>query len=185
MEPQHGVLNSIHGLGRLRGRRIWLPVALVAACLGTATVASAVAHGSGSTGKVDFDSSNVLIETPSGTFQKVTSMNVTTAGGPLVVRFDAQAYENDFNAGGSFDGTHYAAMLVRVTVDGTVVSPGGVRFTTNEGKRNIDDTNGQAASFSWATTVSAGTHTVEIDFRSLTTFDISGLVRWTLTADHG
>jgi hypothetical protein len=147
-------------------------------------MAFAAAHGGGSTGKVDFDSSNVLLETPSATYQKVTSMNVTTASGPLVIRFDAQAYVNDFNSGGSFDGTHYAAMLVRVTVDGVTVAPGGVRFTTNEGKRNINDPSGQTASFSWATSVGSGTHKVEVDFRSLTTFDLSGLVRWTLTADH-
>jgi hypothetical protein len=152
--------------------------------LGGAAIGSTFS-GSGSTGKVDFKTSNVRIETPSSTYQNVTSMNITTGIGPLVVRFDAQAYVDDYNSGGNFDGSHYAATLVRVLLDGAIVPPGpAVRFTTNEGKRNINDLSGQSASFSWATTVSSGAHTVKVQFRSVTTYDISGFVRWTLTADH-
>jgi hypothetical protein len=143
-----------------------------------------MSSGGGPTGNVNFTTSNVRLETPSGTWQAVTSMNVTTGSGPLVVRFDAQAYVNDYDSGGNFDGTHYAATLVRVLLDGAAVSPGAVRFTTNEGKRNLLDQYGQAASFSWATKAKSGAHTVKVVFRSVTTYDISGFVRWTLTADH-
>jgi hypothetical protein len=48
---------------------------------------------------VDFKTSDVLLETPSATWQDVTSLPATTGGGPVVVRFDAQAYVNDFNSG--------------------------------------------------------------------------------------
>jgi hypothetical protein len=147
-------------------------------------VVGTVGSGSGPIAEVDFQTSNVKLETPSGTWQQVTSMNVNTGSGPLVVRFDAQAYVNDFNSGATFDGTHYAATLVRVLLDGAVLSPGAVRFTTNEGKRNIQDQSGQTASFTWATKASSGTHTVKVEFRSVTTYDISGFVRWTLTAEH-
>jgi hypothetical protein len=179
------------GAGKPSSRRgvrtAWVvTIAVVAiAVAGGAAFAGVRAVGSGVTGKVDFATSEVRLETPSSAWQKVTTMNVTTAAGPLVVRFDAQAYVDDFNSGGVFDGRHYAATLVRVLVDGAKLSPSGVRFTTNEGKRNIRDFNGQSASFSWAGTVGAGGHTVEIDFRSLTKYDISGFQRWTLTADHG
>jgi hypothetical protein len=145
---------------------------------------AAMSSGGGSTGNVDFQTSNVRLETPSGTWQNVTSMNITTGTGPLVVRFDAQAYVNDFNSSATFDGSHYAATLVRVLLDGAAVSPGAVRFTTNEGKRNILDRYGQTASFSWATKASSGAHTIKVEFRSVTTYDISGFVRWILTADH-
>jgi hypothetical protein len=143
-----------------------------------------MSSGGGPTGQVDFQTSNVRLETPSGTWQNVTSMNVTTGSGPLVVRFDAQAYVNDFNSGGTFDGTHYAATLVRALLDGAVLSPGAVRFTTNEGKRDIQDQSGQAASFTWAAKVTNGAHAVKLEFKSVTTYDLSGFVRWTLTADH-
>lgn len=167
-------------------RRLWIAAALIASVtlFGGAAI-GATLSGSGATGKVNFKTSTVLLETPSGTWQNVTSMTVTTASGPLVIRFDAQAYINDFNSGANFDGTHYAATLIRVLLDGATVPPGAVRFTTNEGKRNVLDQAGQAVSFSWATTASSAAHTIKVQFRSLTTFDISGLRRWTLTADHG
>jgi hypothetical protein len=164
----------------------WIVGVLAAsiALVGGAALGGTVS-GSGSTGKVNFRTSDVLLETPSSTFQNVTTMNVTTGDGPVVVRFDAQAYVNDFNADALFDGTHFAAMVVRVLLDGSVVPPGPqIRFTTNEGKRNVLDTHGQAASFSWATTVSSGTHTIKMQFRGLHLYDLSGLVRWTLTVDH-
>jgi hypothetical protein len=143
-----------------------------------------MSSGGGPTGKVDYQTSNVRLETPSGTWQNVTSMSVNTGSGPLVVRFDAQAYVNDFNSGANFDGSHYAATLVRVLLDGAVVSPGAVRFTTNQGKRDILERYGQAASFAWATKATSGAHTIKVEFRSATTYDISGFARWTLTADH-
>jgi hypothetical protein len=64
------------------------------------------------------------------------------------------------------------------------MSPGAVRFTTNEGKRDVLDQYGQTASFSWAAKAKSGAHTIKVEFRSVTTYDISGFVRWTLTADH-
>jgi hypothetical protein len=173
-------------MAMLRRRAFWVVTGLVVclAVLGGAAIGSTLSGG-GSTGKVDFRTSTVLLETPSSTFQNVTSMNITTAGGPVVVRFDAQAYVNDFNADANFDGTHFAAILVRVLLDGSVVPPGpAVRFTTNEGKRNVLDLHGQAASFSWATTAGSGTHTIKVQFCGLHTYDLSGLVRWTLTVDH-
>ena len=171
--------------GRLR-RSAWIVVALgaVLAALGGAA-AWAVGSGGGTTGKVDFSTSQVVMETPSASWQEVTSMDVTTASGPLVVRFDAQAYVDDYDSNAQFVGTAYAATLVRVLVDGVAVQPNAVRFTTNEGKRNINDHNGQSASFSWAGTATTGNHTITVQFRSLTKFDISGFVRWTLTVDHG
>ena len=172
--------------GLLQRRALWIAAALAVPIilLGGAAI-GATLSGSGNTGKVDFKTSDIKLETPSSAWQNVTSMNITTASGPLVVRFDAQAYVDDFNSGANFDGTHYSATLVRALLDGVALPPGGVRFTTNEGKRNVLDLNGQAASFSWATTASGAPHTITIQFRSLTTFDISGLTRWTLTADHG
>jgi hypothetical protein len=172
--------------GLLQRRALWIAAAIAVPVilLGGAAI-GATLSGSGNTGKVDFKTSDVRLETPSSAWQTVTTMAITTANAPLVVRFDAQAYVDDFNSGANFDGTHYAATLVRVLLDGAVVPPGGVRFTTNEGKRNALDLNGQAVSFSWATTATAAGHTITVQFRSLTTYDISGLVRWTLTADHG
>jgi opacity protein-like surface antigen len=138
-------------LDRSRARtRGAVVVAALVGCLAvaaTAVATVAVTSGGGTTGKVDFATSQILLETPANVYQKVTTMDVTTSSGPLVVRFDAQAYD--------------------------------------EGKRNINDRSGQTASFSWATTASNGKHTIQVDFRNLNQFDVAGLVRWTLTADHG
>ena len=172
-------------LRSLPRRAPWIVGALGIVILAGGVAIGATVTGSGDTGKVKFRTSDVLLETPSSTWQDVTSMNVTTASGPIVIRFDAQAYVNDFDSDAMFDGTHYAATLVRALLDGAVVPPGGVRFTTNEGKRNVKDVAGQAASFAWATETTSDVHTVKVQFRGLNTFDLSGLVRWTLTVDHG
>ena len=79
-------------MGGRRRRSAWIVVALgaVLATLGGAA-AWAIGSGGGTTGKVDFSTSQVVMETPSASWQEVTSMDITTASGPLVVRFDAQA----------------------------------------------------------------------------------------------
>ncbi len=122
------------------------------------------------------------VDTPSGTFLNTGSAVTVTPSTPstLAIRFSATGYEQDFNSGGSFSGKRYAAMLIRVTVDGNPVGP-GVRFFDNTGKVGVQKPRPTVASYEWIANVSAASHTVRVQFRNLNTFDSATILNSTLT----
>jgi hypothetical protein len=125
------------------------------------------------------------VDTPSSTFLNTNSAVTVTPPTPstLAIRFSASGYEQDFNSGGSFAGKRYAAMLVRVTVDGLPVGP-VVRLFDNTGKIGVQKPRPTVSSYEWIANVSAGSHTVRVQFKNLNTFDNATILKSTLSVLH-
>jgi len=125
------------------------------------------------------------VDTPSSTFLNTNSAVTVTPPTPstLAIRFSATGYEQDFNSGGSFAGKRYAAMLVRVTVDGLPVGP-VVRLFDNTGKIGVQKPRPTVSSYEWIANVSAGSHTVRVQFKNLNTFDNATILKSTLSVLH-
>jgi len=125
------------------------------------------------------------VDTPSSTFLNTNSAVTVTPPTPstLAIRFSATGYEQDFNSGGSFAGKRYAAMLVRVTVDGLPVGP-VVRLFDNTGKVGVQKPRPTVSSYEWIANVSAGSHTVRVQFKNLNTFDNATILKSTLSVLH-
>jgi hypothetical protein len=129
------------------------------------------------------------IDTPSGRFVTVTSKAFTAGSGPLVVRFAGEGYVEDWNRQAEFVGKSYAAMKVRVLLNGAPLAPDAVTLLDNSGKigerSSLQGSRASAASFDWAGTVSTpGSQTVTVEFRNVHTWDSATLLRWTLTIQH-
>jgi hypothetical protein len=157
-------------------------LALAAAVL----VAGAIgASGGGTADRVKFKT-GASASTPSGSFIDVpgASISVTAGAGPLVVRFSATGTDQDFNSGGGFAGHKYAAMVLRVLVNGSQVGP-AVRFFDNSGKVGVQKRRPTTTSYEWAKTVSAGVQNVKVQFRNLHTFDNANIDAYTLSAQYG
>jgi hypothetical protein len=157
---------------------------------GTAVAAAVVTSGSasGPAGVVETVTGD-RIDTPSGRFMQVVSQSFTAGTGPIVVRFAGEGLVEDWNEMAGFVGKEYAAMKVRVLVDGAPMEPGAVTFVDNGGRIGerspLPRPRGRAAAFDWAGTVaSAGAHTVTVQFRNIHTWDSATLLRWTLTIQH-
>jgi hypothetical protein len=122
------------------------------------------------------------VDTPSSTFINTNSVVTVTPPVPstLAIRFSATGYEQYFNSGGSFVGKHYAAMFVRVTVDGSPVGP-AVRFFDNTGKIGAQKPRPTVSSYEWIANVATGSHTVRVQFKNLNTFDNATILKSTLT----
>ena len=158
------------------------PLVLVAAVF---VVAAIGASGGGTADQVKFKT-GANASTPSGSFLDVPGAAVTvtpTVGSqPLVIRFTAAGYEQDFNSGGGFAGHKYAAMLVRVLVNGSQVGP-VVRLFDNVGKVGVQKPRPTTTSYEWATTVTGGAaKQVKVQFKNLHTFDNANINSYTLSA---
>jgi len=142
------------------------------------------ATGGGAIGNVSFKTSG-RVDTPSGSFVNTgSSVTVNPSGpGPMLIRFSASGYEQDFNSGGVFSGRRYAAMVVRVIVNGVQVGP-AVRFFDNTGKIGVQKPRPTTASYEWATNTTAGAKTVRVQFKNLHTFDSATLLKSTLTVTN-
>jgi hypothetical protein len=157
--------------------------ALVILAAGFLVVGAIGATDSGTSDKIAFKT-GAHASTPSGTFIDVPGAAITpnaTADGPLVIRFSAEGSVRDLSSGGSFAGHKYAAMFVRVLVNGVQVGP-VVRFFDNTGKVGVSKPRPTTASYEWAKHVTAGAQNVQVQFKNLHTFDDSNLDSFTLTA---
>jgi hypothetical protein len=136
--------------------------------------------------RLTIQSSSEPIETPSGTYLPITRATFrTTVTGPMTVRFSGTAHASDWTGPDArFVGRSYAALLVRVLLDGAPLAPGAVVFGDNTGKVSINAARPKAASFEWAKEVTAGSHRVEVQFRNRRTWDIGGITRWFLVIQH-
>jgi hypothetical protein len=157
---------------------------------GTAVAAAVVTSGSasGPAGVVETVTGGRM-DTPTGRFLPVVSQSFTAAGGPIVVRFAGEGLVEDWNDRAGFVGKKYAAMKVRVLLDGAPMEPGAVTFVDNGGRIGerspLPSPRGRAAAFDWAGTVAtAGAHAVTVEYRNLHTWDSATLLRWTLTIQH-
>jgi hypothetical protein len=157
---------------------------------GTAVAAAVATSGSasGPAGVVEAVTGD-RIDTPSGVFLPVTSQTFTAGNGPIVVRFSGEGLVEDWNSMAGFVGKQYAAMKVRVLLDGVQLAPGAVTFVDNGGqiaqRSPLASPRGRAAAFDWAGTVATtGQHTVTVEFRNLHTWDSATLLRWTLIVQH-
>jgi hypothetical protein len=140
------------------------------------------ATGGGTADQVKFKT-GASASTPSGSFVDVpgASFSVTPAAGPLIIRFSASGTDQDFNSGGGFAGHTYAAMVVRVLVNGSQVGP-AVRFFDNVGKVGVQKPRPTTTSYEWAKTVSGGAQSVKVQFKNLHTFDSANINSYTLSA---
>ena len=185
----------------LTRNRVALFIAAVLIAAGVSAGALAATGGTdragSSTGKLTADGAALglevatgdRIDTPSGKFMTVTSKTFTAGSGPIAVRFAGEGYEEDWNAEAQFVGKSYAAMKVRVLLNGAPLAPGAVTLLDNSGKigerSSLQGSRASAAAFDWAGTVSTGgPQTIEVQFRNLRTWDSATLLRWTLTIIH-
>ena len=104
-------LHDERGLGMFTRRRVVLAIVAVGLAVGGAAgaVAATTGGGGGTAAALDFETGG-RIDTPSGTFQEVTSKTFTAASGPIVVRFAGEGYEEDWNRNAVFVGRSYAAI---------------------------------------------------------------------------
>jgi hypothetical protein len=147
---------------------------------------SVAATTTGVAPQLTIQSSSEPLETPSGTYLRVTTASFrSTVAGPVTVRFSGNAYASDWTGPDArFVGRSYAALLVRVLLDGAPLAPGPVTFGDNTGKISVNAARPKAASFEWADRVAAGNHRVEVQFRNRRTWDLGGLTRWSLVLQH-
>jgi hypothetical protein len=143
------------------------------------------ASDSGTSDKIAFRT-GANASTPSGSFIDIPGGARTvasTAGGPLVIRFSAEGSVRDLNSGGAFAGHRFAAMFVRVLVNGVQVGP-VVRFFDNTGKIGVRRPRPTTASYEWAKHVTAGAQNIKVQFKNLHAFDDANLNSFTLTAHY-
>jgi hypothetical protein len=159
--------------------------AVLALAAAVVVVGAIGASGGGTIDSVKFKT-GANASTPSGSFLDVpgASVSVTAAPGPLVIRFSATGTDQDFNSGGGFAGHKYAAMVVRVIVNGSQVGP-AVRFFDNAGKVGVQKPRPTTASYEWAKTVTGGVQNVKVQFKNLHTFDNANIDAYTLSAQYG
>jgi len=130
-------------------------------------------------------SSATPVETPSGTYLRVSGATFRSNEGPMAVRFSGNAYAIDWTGPDArFVGRSYSVLFVRVLLDGVVMAPGAVRFGDNTGKISVNAERPRAASFEWVGQVRPGSHWVEVQFRNRTKWDKGGLTRWSLVVQH-
>jgi hypothetical protein len=170
--------------------------AVAAGALLIAVVAGAAIGGSGPAGigggpaaNLDFVTGG-RVDTPSASFQPVIAKSFEAQRGVLVVRFSAEGCVQDTNAQAQFVGRAYAAIKVRVLLNGVPLAPGAVTLMDNAGKIGercgLEGTRASAASFEWGGLVTtAGQQTVEVQFRNIRVFDSATLLRSTLAIHHG
>jgi len=141
------------------------------------------ASDSGASDKIAFKT-GANESTPSGSFIDVHGAATTVTAsidGPLVIRFSAEGSVRDLNSGGAFAGHDYAAMSVRVLVNGVQVGP-AVRFFDNTGKVGVRKPRATTASYEWAKHVTAGAQNIQVQFKNLHAFDDANIDDYTLTA---
>lgn len=157
------------------------PLALVATVFAVTAIG---ASDSGTSDKIAFKT-GANASTPSGSFINVPggSLSVSpTSAGPLVIRLSAEGSVRDMNSGGGFSGHNYAAMFVRVLVNGSQVGP-VVRFFDNTGKVGVSKPRPTTASYDWAKHVTgAGAQNIQLQFKNRNAFDDANLDSFTLTA---
>jgi len=157
------------------------PLALVATVFAVTAIG---ASDSGTSDKIAFKT-GANASTPSGSFINVPggSLSVSpTSAGPLVIRLSAEGSVRDLNSGGGFSGHNYAAMFVRVLVNGRQVGP-VVRFFDNTGKVGVSKPRPTTASYEWAKHVTgAGAQNIQVQFKNRNAFDDANLDSFTLTA---
>jgi len=157
------------------------PLALVATVFAVTAIG---ASDSGTSDKIAFKT-GANASTPSGSFINVPggSLSVSpTSAGPLVIRLSAEGSVRDLNSGGGFSGHNYAAMFVRVLVNGSQVGP-VVRFFDNTGKVGVSKPRPMTASYEWAKHVTgAGAQNIQLQFKNRNAFDDANLDSFTLTA---
>jgi len=169
-------------------------VGAVVACGLLVAVAAGAATGGGGAGggpavNLDFVTGG-RVDTPSASFQPVLAKSFEAQRGVLVVRFSAEGCVQDTNAQAQFVGRAYAAIKVRVLLNGVPLEPGAVTLIDNGGKIGepcgLSGKRASAASFEWGGLAgTAGTQTVEVQFRNINQWDSATLLRSTLAIQHG
>jgi hypothetical protein len=157
--------------------------AILAVAAAIVAVGATGATDSGTSDRIAF-TTGANSSTPSGGFVDVPNASrsfVVTAGGPLVIRFSAEGSVRDLSSGGGFSGHKYAAMFVRVLVNGAQVGP-VVRFFDNTGKVGVSKPRPTTASYEWAKHVTAGAKNIKVQFKNLHAFDDANIDSFTLTA---
>jgi hypothetical protein len=151
-----------------------------------ASTSVAAAVTTGVAPQITVVSSSEPIETPSGTYLRLTAASFrSTVAGPVTVRFSGNAYASDWTGPDPrFVGRSYAALLVRVLLDGAPLAPGTATLGDNTGKVSVNAARPKAASFEWTGSVPAGGHRIEVQFRNRSTWDLGGLTRWSLVIQH-
>ena len=106
-----------------------------------------------------------------------------TSDGPLVIRFSAEGSVRDLNSGGGFSGHNYAAMFVRVLVNGASGGAGGAVLRQHRQGRRVeaaadDDVLRMGEARHWR----RAPRTFKLQFKNLHAFDDANLDSFTLTA---
>jgi hypothetical protein len=171
----------------MRSKRVFALGALLVLALAVTAVAHAVGvSGNGMAEKVAF-STGGTVSTPSGTFVTVATrtFNVTTGGSPVIVRFSASGFVQDFGKGGVFVGKSYAALRVRVLLGSKALAPGAVKLFDNTGQIAVSKPRAVANSFEWVgLATSPGASTVKVQVANINAFDNAQINKWALVIQH-
>jgi hypothetical protein len=158
----------------------------LSAVVATVLVVGAIgAAGGGASDQVKFKT-GAHVSTPSGGFIDMPGANMSVAAsvdGALIISFSAEGSVRDLNSGGGFAGKNYAAMIVRVLVNGVQVGP-AVRFFDNTGKVGVSNPRPTTTSYEWAKQVTAGAQNVKMQFKNLHAFDDANIDAYTLTTQY-
>jgi hypothetical protein len=168
----------------MRQRRLLGAAVAIVAVAAAGGIAIAGTSGGGTAAQVEFKTGGA-ISTPSGVFLTIATDSFSANPGPITVRFSAVGSEQDWNRAPAFVGRHYAAMRVRVLLDGAGLAPGASAFIDNRGVRADRTPRPISAGYEWAGMIgTGGTHTVRIQLANLHTFDMATINHWTLVIQH-
>jgi len=165
-------------------RTLGLASAIVTVFGVAASIGYATASGGGTAVKVEFKTGGA-ISTPSRSFRTVIRDIFSAGVGPMVVRLSVAGYEQDWDRRPAFVGHHYAAMRVRVLVDGVVLPPGETTLIDNRGVVSVQAPRPVAAGYEWAGSIlTSGVKTVKVQVANLHAFDMANINHWTLAVQH-
>ena len=144
-----------------------------------------MAWGGANNGEIDrlWIRTGVPFETSDDAWRTIDSFTLSANVGPIVsIRLTGDAYAQDFGAGGVFKGRKYAAMNVRIKVDGVVIPPGPLVMASNAGQIGVQARRPMGNSLEWWWQTAAPDPVIKIQARSRTQGDQAGFTKWSLTA---
>ena len=148
-----------------------------------AVVIPVVAFGGVNNGPIDraFIAVGGDFETPSGNWQTVDEVSVSIEGPLTTFVLTGEGFAQDYGSGGVFKGQDYAAMKVRLKVNGDVLQPGAMTFASNAGVKKSASPRTMGNTLTWFYQSGSATLPVQIQVKNLNTNDLGGLDSWNLT----
>jgi hypothetical protein len=145
-----------------------------------------VALGGGAGGQINYGEATAgnPADFSSESWALLGSIPISNASSaPTLIRFTGAAYAQDFGQGGVFKGEKYAAMKLKVVVDGERLED-PVTFADNRGVIGSEQPKAIVSSAEWGT-LNAGSQVAQIYVKSLNQHDVVGFKDWHLSVIYG